>query len=364
MFCRVAGTAALALLVSTAAWAQVGGSGSGQSGTSGSGSDSSGRSSTGSSDKTDTMGTNTSSSGQDTTSTRTTQTTTSTTDNAMGSDRPRLELAGFAGYTFNQGLDFNSGNGRLAASDVNFYNSIGLEDRFSYGASLGYDVTSNLQVGFLWSRMSGPLELRGFDANAAIAAGWSGPNSGSGGVGSGGTGGTSTGGTGGSGSGRATFPALITTNGVSPYSIGDTDVNTFHGTLGWNFGPVDAAVRPFLFGGAGVTRYGPIDYQFADMASGATPGSMASARIQPDSRFSTTWGVGVKIAPARGLGVRIAGRWTPTRLPAGNSVSGGTSTGSSSTNQGWWCSGQWGCFANESRFTNQFSLTGGLIVRF
>ena len=295
MFCRVMGVAALGLLISSAAWAQ----------------DTQGQGTTGTTDKT----------GAQTEDTSTTTQTTTTTPQTMDtdtdtSDRPRLELTGFAGYAFNDVVDFNSDRG-VTNADVNFYNSIGPRDRLSYGAGIGYDVTSNLQIGFLWSRLSSPLEMRGFTSSAALAGGWSGPagsNSGTatgetGGTGTGGTGtgtgdGTGATGTGGTGTGTGTtrsFPVLTTTNGVTPYQIGDMDVNTFHGTLGWNFGPVDAVVRPFIFGGAGVTRYGEVNYQFANTTgTGTAASTMTSARIGSDSRFSTTWGVGVKIAPRKG----------------------------------------------------------------
>lgn len=265
----------------------------------------------------------------------------------------RLEVSGFLGYTLNNDVEFDANDG-LAHSDVNFYDSIGPNDRFSYGASIAYEVTPNLQVGVLWSRFSGPLEVRDFDPSAALTAGW--PGAGTGATGAGGRG--------------ALFPVLVTTNGQPTYRIGDMSVNNYHATLQWNFLEPDAQIRPFVFGGLGMTSFGDVDYQFVD-TMGATTG-LLTQRVSGDSRFSTTWGVGVRAALARGLGLRLSGRWTPTRLSGGEFTRAATTTATGAegatlaggTNDGWWCDAYWGCFANNAATSNQFSFTAGLSYRF
>ena len=260
-----------------------------------------------------------------------------------------FELSAFLGYSFNDDVNFDANQG-LARSDVNFYDSIGPKNRLSYGAKVGYDLSPSLQVGVLWSRYSSPLELNGFDAPAALAAGWSGPAT------TGGTSGTSAG---------ASFPVLTTTNGLSPFRIGDMAVNNFHAVLQWTFFRPESSLRPFVFGGLGLTHYGSVDYQFVD-TTGQTTG-LLTQQVAGNTRFSTTWGVGVRFAATDRLGLRVTGRWTPTRLPAGNftrttTASGDTLTGG--TNSGWSCDAYWGCFTNKAQTVSQWAVTAGVSYRF
>lgn len=255
---------------------------------------------------------------------------------AWAQEQPRLELSGFAGWTFNEGVgDPNTSLGS------NIYNSFGPDDELTYGASLGVFATENLEIGVLWSRQSPALRLEGFNQANATAAGW--PPS---------DGGTAGGGTGGASTNPSGLALATLTGGVAEYEVGELDVNTFHGILSWNFGPSDAAVRPFVFGGAGVTRYGDVEYDFPNVSAGQVAGGTSRVTINGRSEFSTTWGAGVKIAPTRGLGVRLTGRWTPTRLDGDDG-------------NGWWCQGNTGCFtAGERDYSSQFTVTGGLTLRF
>ncbi len=239
--------------------------------------------------------------------------------------RTRLELDGFAGYAFNQRLDGNLGS--------NIYNRIGPRDDFTYGASLGYYATPNLEVGVLWSGQKSQLELREFNSAAAAAARTS--------------------------AASVSGPVMsveATTNGAGNFRVGQMYINTFHGVLSYNFGPATSMIRPFIFGGAGVTRYGNVSYQAVDVTTTTTGGTRTTsttvvpASIPAESRFSTTWGVGVKIAPTHGLGIRLAGRWTPTRV--------------NSSSNGWWCDGSLGCYTSGGRFQNEFSITGGITLRY
>jgi len=237
--------------------------------------------------------------------------------------RTRLELNGFAGYSFNQRLDGNLGS--------NVYNRIGPRDDLTYGAELGYYATPNLEIGLLWSGQRSQLELRDFDPVAAAAAA----------------------GTSAASVGRPVVSVAQTTNGAGVYRVGQMYVNTFHGVLSYNFGPSTAMIRPFVFGGAGVTRYGNVTYQAVDVTAtgtGATTTAVVPASIPAESRFSTTWGLGLKIAPTHGLGIRLAGRWTPTRV--------------NSSSSGWWCDPNLGCYTNGGRFQNEFTVTGGVTLRY
>ncbi len=252
---------------------------------------------------------------------------------AQDSDyRTRLELSGLAGYAFNQRLNSNIGS--------NIYNRIGPRDDFTYGAELGYYATPNLEVGFLWSGQRSELELRDFNRQAAVAAAQTSATS----------------------VGVPVVSVQAMTNSANDFRVGKMTINTYHGILAWNFGPQEARVRPFVFGGAGVTHYNNLDYEQAvtttltTAATATTPATTTTATafvpasIPASSRFSTTWGVGVKVAPVHGLGLRLAGRWTPTRI--------------NSSNSGWWCDGALGCYTNGGRYQNEFAVTGGITARF
>ena len=114
-------------------------------------------------------------------------------------------------------------------------------------------------------------------------------------------------------------------------------VYNYHGYVAYNFGESDASVRPYVLGGLGATQYGGLD-----TAVGTTSG---------ETQFSTTWAAGLKIFPGRNFGIRLEGRWTPTYIK--------------SDPEGYWCDPYWGCYTvGEAEFSNQFELSGGIILRF
>jgi hypothetical protein len=74
----------------------------------------------------------------------------------------------------------------------------------------------------------------------------------------------------------------------------DMSVRNYHGILGYNFADADSQVRPYFFGGLGATNYSPEDIQGQSVAS--------------STRFSTTWGGGVKFYFSENVGARFGGR--------------------------------------------------------
>ena len=114
-------------------------------------------------------------------------------------------------------------------------------------------------------------------------------------------------------------------------------VYNYHGYLAYNFGESDASVRPYVLGGLGATQYGGLD-----TAVGTTSG---------ETQFSTTWAAGLKIFPGRNFGIRLEGRWTPTYIK--------------SDPEGYWCDPYWGCYTvGDAEYSNQYELSGGIILRF
>jgi opacity protein-like surface antigen len=129
--------------------------------------------------------------------------------------------------------------------------------------------------------------------------------------------------------------------GTASIVLGDMAVENYHGVLAYHFGAPAARVRPFVLGGLGVTRYTQLTFSAADQPR----------RIGGDTRFSTTWGAGVKLWPGRAVGLRLQARWTPTHIKADTS--------------GWWCDPYWGCYVlSEAQYANQFELAAGLSLRF
>ena len=116
----------------------------------------------------------------------------------------RVEISGTAGWTFSDGV---GGETAVSVPGVGTFDSIGPKDAFSWGARLGFNVTPNVEVGFLFNQQSTNYELGG------------------------------------------------TTN----VDLADMSVYNYHGYFAYNFGDTDAAARPYILGGLGATQYGSLD---------------------------------------------------------------------------------------------------------
>jgi hypothetical protein len=199
---------------------------------------------------------------------------------------PRIELQGWAGYTFSDGVSGDT----FEAEDGNRYNRVDPENSRSYGFSIGFFMTENVEVGFLWDRQDSTL----------VASG-------------------------------------TATRAVAPLNI-----DNYHGFAAYNFGGMDDPVRPYVLVGLGATRYGGV------RVTGETETLDVGAR----SRFSTTWGLGVKLYPAWNFGIFGGVRWTPTYIKTDAT--------------GWWCDPWWGgCWVvGNAQYANQWELEGGITLRF
>ena len=188
----------------------------------------------------------------------------------------QVELSGTAGWTFSDGVNV----GGLDDAPIR----VDPKDAFSWGARLGFNLTSNVEAGFLFASQATDLEA----------------------------------------------------SGVINLSVPQTVYN-YHGYVAYNFGDSDAGVRPYVLGGLGATQYGSLQ--------------TATGDIGGDTQFSTTWALGLKMFPSPKFGLRLEGRWTPTYIK--------TDPG------GYWCDPYWGCYAvGEPEYSNQYELSGGIIIRF
>jgi opacity protein-like surface antigen len=176
-----------------------------------------------------------------------------TTSASLGrAQDPRLELGGSAGWTFADGV---SGN-RVDVPGVGSFDRIDPKDSFSWNARLGYNVTSNVEVGFLFDQQATDLEI----------------------------------------------------GGTSTVTLGSLNVNNYHGYFAYNFGDSDARTRPYLLLGLGATQYGTIGVSVAG----------TQHDISGNSRFSGTLAGGVKLFPGPRFGLRLEARWTPTYIKSDN----------------------------------------------
>ena len=104
---------------------------------------------------------------------------------------------------------------------------------FSWGFDVNYNLSENFSVGFLWDRQTSKL-------NGDFVGGGS-------------------------------------------QDFADLHLYNYHGVFTYNFSAPEAKIRPYAFGGLGTTVYG-----FAPIGDFHIDGS---------TRFSTTWGGGVKVFP-------------------------------------------------------------------
>jgi opacity protein-like surface antigen len=203
----------------------------------------------------------------------------------------RIEASVNGGGTLSEG--FNATQPRIVFGQV--FNSLDITSGTSLAVTAGVFVTAGLEVEFLWGRQ---------------------------------------------------FSTFQASNPAPNFKIANVDVDNFHGNIVYNWGESDARVRPFAFGGLGATHYSPGDF------SSSIPNIAGLPRIQSRTKFSSTWGGGVKFYPTPRVGVRGTMRWTPTYIKTDGA--------------GWFCDPFYGtCWVvGDADYSNQLEFTGGVTFRF
>jgi opacity protein-like surface antigen len=171
-----------------------------------------------------------------------------------------IELSPFAGVRI----------GGQFVTDTTPSITLNLQDSLTYGLALGYNVTPEFHLEFMWSRQDSKL----------------------------------------TGAGLTLF---------------DMFVDQYHFNFLYVFNYTGDRIRPFFFGGLGWTYFNP------------------RTNINGSSRFSFSFGAGVKIYLAKFLGIRLQGKYTPTYITSDDYVI---------------------CYASYGRYISQWEFTGGLIFRF
>jgi opacity protein-like surface antigen len=191
----------------------------------------------------------------------------------------------------NVGYTLSDGvSGSATNIDGEDFTRIDPKDSVNYGGRLGFMVTPNIEVGGLFSLQSTTLQI----------------------------------------------------GGVVTADIGDEKIYNYHGYVAYNFGEGDAKVRPYILGGLGATQFGGVNIRIGDRQDS----------VGGNTKFSTTWALGVKMFPAPNVGIRLEARWTPTYIK--------------SDAAGWWCDPYWGyCYVvGDAQYANQFDFGGGIVLRF
>lgn len=123
---------------------------------------------------------------------------------------------------------------------------------------------------------------------------------------------------------------------IGKTEISSMNVDNYHGVFTYSPRLINPDVVPYFFVGLGATRWGSIQVQ------GRT--------IDGTTKFSSTWGAGVKVYRGRAAGLRLGVRWTPTYVH----TDGGTI----------WCDPYWGCYtAGQAHYSHQFEFLGGLVFQ-
>ena len=136
-------------------------------------------------------------------------------------------------------------------------------------------------------------------------------------------------------------PSKLVVSGTREVEVGDMTISGYHGTFTYNTGDADAKVRGYIMGGLGATSFGEVGY-----TGNRGPGTIASS-----TKFSSTWGAGVKVYGGSHVGGRFGLLFTPTYIK--------------SESGGYWCDPYWGCYlVGDAKYSNQFEFNGGITFRF
>jgi opacity protein-like surface antigen len=194
--------------------------------------------------------------------------------------------------TVNAGWTFSDGvtGDSIVGGDGNVYDELVPKSAASLAVTFGVLTTENTEVGFQWAREMSELQAKG----------------------------------------------------TATTKVDDMAVDNYHGYFAYNFGPAAATVRPYVMAGVGATHYSGVSF---------TTSRGEQRDISGETRFSGTFGGGVKVYPSPNFGVKFGVRWTPTHIR--------------SDAAGWWCDPWWGCYVvGNAQYSNQFEMTGGVAFRF
>jgi opacity protein-like surface antigen len=204
----------------------------------------------------------------------------------VASAQDKFEITPFAGSRFGGSIDLSTST--VGTPVVDYLN---IKSSVSYGAIFDYTLWDNFQPEFMWNRQ--PTELSAhYPANNSIA------------------------------------------------DVSGTDLDMFQFGFLYSFRRPRAKLKPFIAGGLGFTHFEYLSSTAA--ANGLVPDF--------NNRFSYNLGVGVKYFFNKYVGLRLEGRWSPSRT-------------TSSPQE--YCDEFDNCYlANAANHAEQGQANVGLIIRF
>jgi len=199
---------------------------------------------------------------------------------------PRISITGLFGWTFADGV---SGDNFLT-SDGEIYNRVDPQDSVHFGFSGGVFVNPQTEVGFLYRRQMTKLDISGSNTR----------------------------------------------------TLGDLNIDNYHGYFAYYFGDPDGKVNPYFLGGFGATHFSQVNF--------TRPSGIAGV-VNSGTQFSTVWGTGLRLNANEHFGFKVGLNWTPVYIK--------------SDATGWWCDPYWGCYVvGNAQYANQLELFGAVTFRF
>jgi hypothetical protein len=207
---------------------------------------------------------------------------------STASAQAKISITGLFGWSFADGV---SGDNFLAANG-NVYNRVDPQDSVHFGISGGVFVNPQTEIGFLYRRQMTKLDASG----------------------------------------------TVTT------TLGDLNIDNYHGYFTYYFGDPEARFNPYFMGGFGATHFSNVNF------TSSVGGVQRS--LQGGTQFSSTWGAGIRVNANEHFGIKAGMQWTPIYIK--------------SDAAGWWCDPWWGgCYVvGNAQYANQFEIYGGVTIKF
>jgi opacity protein-like surface antigen len=194
------------------------------------------------------------------------------------------------GATFNSGLSDGVSGDNFLAPDGNIYDRVDPANGFAFSLTAGYHFSEGWEAEFIWARQGSSLDI----------------------------------------------------GGTNTKTIGDLNVYTYHGAVVYNFLDEHSRLRPYVLGGLGANNYGAVTF---------TDTTGVRHEIDGHTKFSTTWGGGVKVYATPNVGLKAGVRFSPAYIK--------------SDSAGWWCDPYWGCYVvGNAQYATQIEIGGGVTFRF
>jgi Outer membrane protein beta-barrel domain len=162
----------------------------------------------------------------------------------------KVEVSFGGGYTTSEGVTTEG----TTIPVLGGYNKIDVVSGGAFNFTVGFNVTPQAQIEFLYGRQASKLRATGVGADLDLVK---------------------------------------------------SHVDSYHVNFVYNWGEEDSKIRPFAFGGVGATYYG-----FGDPISPL----LAGTNVDGNTQFSTNWGAGVKVYFNKNVGVKGMVRWVPTYI--------------------------------------------------